>query len=122
MRNPIGTPLPLSGVVLGALLIAAPWVQAAEPTKELKETKNYTVTSAPVDQLHLEAPTLPDLSGYTAQAVDAKIDRSKQGKVVVRRMLQQDALKDFIGGNERMREWVTHRTVVPYHGASILRS
>ncbi|EQM67902.1 mannuronan 5-epimerase AlgG [Pseudomonas solani] len=113
MRNPIGTPLPLSGVVLGALLIAAPWVQAAEPTKELKETKNYTVTSAPVDQLHLEAPTLPDLSGYTAQAVDAKIDRSKQGKVVVRRMLQQDALKDFIGGNERMREWVTRQRGMP---------
>lgn len=113
MRNPIGTPLPLSGVVLGALLIAAPWVQASEPTKELKETKNYTVTSAPVDQLHLEAPTLPDLSGYTAQAVEAKIDRSKQGKVVVRRMLQQDALKDFIGGNERMREWVTRQRGMP---------
>ncbi|WP_285960848.1 MULTISPECIES: mannuronan 5-epimerase AlgG [Pseudomonas] len=113
MRNPIGTPLPLSGVVLGALLIAAPWAQAAEPAKELKETKNYTVTSAPVDQLHLDAPTLPDLSGYTAQAVEAKIDRSKQGKVVVRRMLQQDALKDFIGGNERMREWVTRQRGMP---------
>lgn len=113
MRNPIGTPLPLSGVVLGALLIAAPWAQAAEPAKELKETKNYTVTSAPVDQLHLDAPTLPDLSGYTAQAVEAKIDRSKLGKVVVRRMLQQDALKDFIGGNERMREWVTRQRGMP---------
>ena len=97
----------------GALLIAAPWAQAAEPAKELKETKNYTVTSAPVDQLHLDAPTLPDLSGYTAQAVEAKIDRSKQGKVVVRRMLQQDALKDFIGGNERMREWVTRQRGMP---------
>lgn len=113
MPNLLATPRPLSGLVLGALLASAPWVHAAEPAKGLKETKNYTVTSAPVDQLHLDPPELPDLSGYTRQAIEAKVDRRTAGKVVVRRMLQQDALKDFIGGNERMREWVSRQRGMP---------
>ncbi|MBD9485106.1 right-handed parallel beta-helix repeat-containing protein [Pseudomonas sp. PDM14] len=93
---------------------SAPSVAAApEPTKELKETDNYTVTSAPIDQLHLAKPKLPDLSGYTRQAVDAKIVRKPGGSVSVKRMMQQDALKDFIGGNERLREWVTRQRGMP---------
>jgi poly(beta-D-mannuronate) C5 epimerase len=110
-----------SGLLLGALQLAAPWVQAAQvldnpkaPTQALKETNNYTVTSVPVEQLHLDTPTLPDLSGYTAAAVEAKIKRTPGGKVVVRRMLQQDALKDFVGGNERLREWVQRQHGMPH--------
>lgn len=113
MPHLLATPRPLSGLVLGVLLASTPWVHAAEPAKGLKETKNYTVTSAPVDQLHLDPPELPDLSGYTRQAIEAKVDRRTAGKVVVRRMLQQDALKDFIGGNERMREWVSRQRGMP---------
>ena len=67
-----------SSILLGALQLAAPWVQAATAsenakaaTRALKQTSNYTVTSAPIEQLHLEEPTLPDLSGYTAAAVVA---------------------------------------------------
>ena len=110
-----------SSILLGALQLAAPWVQAATTpesakaaTRALKKTSNYTVTSAPIEQLHLEEPTLPDLSGYTAAAVEAKIKRSPGGKVVVRRMLQQDALKDFVGGNERLREWVKRQNGMPH--------
>ncbi|BAN46915.1 poly(beta-D-mannuronate) C5-epimerase [Metapseudomonas resinovorans NBRC 106553] len=103
----------MGGVVLGALQFAAPWVQGAELAQELKPIKNYTVSTAPVEQLHLETPKVPDLSGYTAQAVEAKIDRSKPGRVVVRRMVQQDALKDFIGGDERLREWVKRQQAMP---------
>jgi poly(beta-D-mannuronate) C5 epimerase len=109
------------GILLGALQLAAPWVQAAPlldsgktATRALKETSNYTVTSAPVEQLQLDKPSLPDLDGYTAAAVEAKIQRSPGGKVVVRRMLQQDALKDFIGGNERLREWVKRQNGMPH--------
>ena len=61
MRNPIGTPLPLSGVVLGALLIAAPWAQAAEPAKELKETKNYTLKE--LDEVQQSDRETSDLTG-----------------------------------------------------------
>ncbi|MCG4454190.1 mannuronan 5-epimerase AlgG [Pseudomonas sp. MMS21-TM103] len=110
-----------SGLLFGALQLAAPWVQAAQvlekskaPTQALKETNNYTVTSVPVEQLHLDTPSLPDLSGYTAAAVEAKIQRTPGGKVVVRRMLQQDALKDFVGGNERLREWVQRQHGMPH--------
>jgi poly(beta-D-mannuronate) C5 epimerase len=104
-----------SALLLGALQLLAPQVQAAssEPTQVLKEAKTYTVTSAPIEPLHLPEPTLPDLSGYTAEAVNAKIERDKPGQVVVRSMLQQDALKDFIGGDERLREWVKRQQGMP---------
>ncbi|MEN0107348.1 MAG: mannuronan 5-epimerase AlgG [Pseudomonas sp.] len=93
----------------------APLPQDGKPqaTKELREAKSYTVTTAPTDALELDAPKLPDLTGYTAEAVNAKIDRSKKGAVAVRRMLQQDALKEFIGGNNRMAEWVTRQRGMP---------
>ncbi|MDT4808324.1 Mannuronan C5-epimerase [compost metagenome] len=113
MKRSMGTTLLAGGVMLGALQFAAPWVQGAEPTQELKETKNYTVSTAPAEQLHLETPKLPDMSGYTAQAVEAKIERKTRGRVVVKRMLQQDALKDFIGGDERLREWVKRQQAMP---------
>ncbi|MGY4534926.1 poly(beta-D-mannuronate) C5 epimerase [Pseudomonas sp. TE3786] len=96
----------------------APLPQAGEDgkpqaTKELRQAKSYTVTTAPTKALELDAPKLPDLSGYTAKAVNAKIERSKKGSVTVRRMVQQDALKEFIGGNNRMAEWVTRQRGMP---------
>ncbi|HBX55652.1 MAG TPA: poly(beta-D-mannuronate) C5 epimerase [Pseudomonas sp.] len=111
-RPTLGLRLLCGSVLLGLLQLAE--ATAAEPTQELKETKNYTVTSAPIAPLHLDKPSLPDLSGYTGAAVQAKIQRSPGGKVVVRRMLQQDALKDFIGGNERLREWVQRQNGMPH--------
>ncbi|MBU1330680.1 MAG: mannuronan 5-epimerase AlgG [Gammaproteobacteria bacterium] len=117
VKRKIGLALLGSGLLLGALQFAAPWVQAEEETdaaQRLKETSNYTVTSAPVEPLNLPTPTLPDLSGYTLEAVNAKIERNVKGRVVVRRMLQQDALKDFIGGDERLREWVTRQGGMPH--------
>ena len=113
MKRGMGTTLLAGGVILGALQFAAPWVQGAELTQQLKPIKNYKVLTAPVEQLHLDTPELPDMSGYTAEAVEAKIDRGTRGRVVVRRMLQQDALKDFIGGNDRLREWVRRQHGMP---------
>lgn len=117
-------------LLTGALLLGSAWAQANEAaapqaqaqaqaeetdkTKELQQAKTYTVTTAPVEQLHLDPPKLPDLSGYTAEAVNAKIDRSKAGQVVVRRMLQQDTLKDFTGGSGRLREWITRQRGMPH--------
>ncbi|WP_280372032.1 mannuronan 5-epimerase AlgG [Pseudomonas sp. BN411] len=109
----MGTTLLAGGVILGALQFASPWVQGEELTQQLKPIKNYKVLTAPVEQLHLDTPKLPDMTGYTAEAVEAKIDRGTRGRVVVRRMLQQDALKDFIGGNERLREWVRRQQGMP---------
>ena len=93
--------------------VQAPAGAPVKATKELLQATSYTVTSAPTAPLHLPTPSLPDLRGYTAEAVNAKLDRKVQGQVKVRRMLQQDALKEFIGGNNRMAEWVNRQRGIP---------
>ena len=39
--------------------------------------------------------------------------RTKAGKISVRRMMQEDALKDFIGGDNKMAEWVVRQHGIP---------
>ena len=85
----------------------------ATMAKELQQAKTYTVSSAPTAPLELATPKLPDISGYTAEAIAAKIVRSKAGKISVRRMMQEDALKDFIGGDNKMAEWVVRQHGIP---------
>ncbi|WP_371929076.1 mannuronan 5-epimerase AlgG [Pseudomonas sp. LD120] len=107
-------------LLAGALLLASSAAFATvEPAKApiiakgLQQAKTYTVSSAPTEPLALAKPTLPDLSGYTAEAVAAKIVRSQPGKISVRRMMQEDALKDFIGGDNKMAEWVVRQHGIP---------
>ena len=96
----------LAGAMLLASATAFANVEPAAPlagkqatvAKELQQAKTYTVSSAPTAPLELATPKLPDVSGYTAEAIAAKIVRGKAGKISVRRMMQEDALKDFIGG------------------------
>ena len=107
-------------LLAGAMLLASAGafanVEPAKPAtvaKELQQAKTYTVSSAPTDALKLAKPTLPDLSGFTAEAAAAKIVRSKPGKISVRRMMQENALKDFIGGDNKMAEWVVRQHGIP---------
>ena len=106
-------------LLAGALLLASTTtfatVEPVKPTvaKELQHAKTYTVSPAPVAPLNIPKPALPDLSGYTAEAAAAKIVRSTAGKVSVRRMMQEDALKDFIGGDNKMAEWVVRQGGIP---------
>ncbi|MGE8416341.1 MAG: mannuronan 5-epimerase AlgG [Pseudomonas sp.] len=107
-------------LLAGALLLAGSSAFASVETtkapivaKELQQAKTYTVSSAPTEPLALAKPTLPDLSGYTAEAVAAKVVRNKPGKISVRRMMQEDALKDFIGGDNKMAEWVVRQHGIP---------
>lgn len=88
---------------------------AEEPghTQTLKESGNYTVTAAPSEPLHLEPPKLPDLSGYTAEAVEKKIQRNKRGQAHIERMVQQQPLKEFTGGKNRLAEWVKRQRQMP---------
>ncbi|MNM71326.1 Poly(beta-D-mannuronate) C5 epimerase precursor [compost metagenome] len=115
-----GESAPLATLLLGTLLLATSPAWAAETpakqpgvTQTLKESGNYTVTSAPSEPLHLDPPKLPDLSGYTAAAVEQKIDRRKPGKAVVQRMVQQQPLKEFTGGQNRLGEWVKRQRQMP---------
>ncbi|MGF6202136.1 mannuronan 5-epimerase AlgG [Pseudomonas laurylsulfatiphila] len=109
----------LAGAMLLASAAAFATVEPAAPAKpatvakELQQAKTYTVSSAPTAPLELARPTLPDVSGYTAEAIAKKIVRSKIGKVSLRRMMQEDALKDFIGGDNKMAEWVVRQHGIP---------
>ena len=99
-----------------ALLLASGSTWAAQPgllTKELQQARSYTVSSAPIATLQLDPPKLPDLSGYTAQSVQQKIDRSQPGKVSLRRMFQEDSLKAFVGGDNKAAEWVRRQHGIP---------
>lgn len=105
----------LAGALLLASSAAFASVAPVTPTvaKELQQAKTYTVSTAPTAPLDIPKPALPDLSGYTREAVAAKIVRSKAGKVSVRRMMQENALKDFIGGDNKMAEWVVRQGGIP---------
>ena len=46
MKRGMGTTLLAGGVILGALQFAAPWVQGAELTQQLKPIKNYYLGDA----------------------------------------------------------------------------
>jgi poly(beta-D-mannuronate) C5 epimerase len=107
-------------LLAGAMLLASATgfanVEPAKPAttaKELQQAKTYTVSSAPTAPLELATPKLPDVSGFTAEAIAAKIVRSKPGKISLRRMMQEDALKDFIGGDNKMAEWVVRQHGIP---------
>jgi poly(beta-D-mannuronate) C5 epimerase len=89
--------------------------EAAKPdvVKGLRQAQTYTISSPPSEPLMMDKPKLPDLSGYTAQAVEKKIVRSKAGKVSIKRMMQEDSLKEFIGGDNKMAEWVARQHGIP---------
>lgn len=88
-------------------------VKAPTIAKELQQAKTYTISSPPTAPLEMQKPALPDLSGYTAAAMEKKIVRTKPGKISLRRMMQEDALKDFIGGDNKMAEWVVRQHGIP---------
>jgi poly(beta-D-mannuronate) C5 epimerase len=95
-------------------------VPAAHPTdtkeevvKGLHEAKTYSISSPPVEPLLMDKPKLPDLSGYTLQAMQKKIVRSKPGKVAIKRMMLEDSLKEFVGGDNKMAEWVARQHGIP---------
>lgn len=73
----------------------------------------YDVRAAPPTGVSLEAPMLPDISGFTAAAVEEKLVRKPEGRVVVKQMIGEPALDEFIGGNNRLREWVERQRRVP---------
>ncbi|WP_455928299.1 mannuronan 5-epimerase AlgG [Pseudomonas capeferrum] len=88
-------------------------VKAPTIAKELQQAKTYTISSPPTAPLEMAKPALPDVFGYTAANIAKKIVRTKPGKISIRRMMQEDALKDFIGGDNKMAEWVVRQHGIP---------
>ena len=70
------------GLLASALLLASSGLAYAEPVKpvvkELQQAKTYTVSSAPIEPLQMDPPKLPDLSGYTAEAVQKSSTAAKR--------------------------------------------
>ncbi|KPW87799.1 Alginate biosynthesis protein AlgG [Pseudomonas syringae pv. cerasicola] len=99
----------------GVALANAPVVTDAQKAvvKELHQAKTYTITSPPTEPLEMSKPVLPDLKGYTAEAALKKIVRNKPGKVTVSRMMEETGLKEFIGGDNKMAEWVNRQRGIP---------
>lgn len=117
-----------SAVLSSVLLLASTTAMANSPVpapaahpadgkevvvKGLHQAKSYTITSAPIEPLLMDKPKLPDLSGYTQQAMQKKIVRTKAGKASIRRMMQEESLKEFIGGDNKMAEWVARQHGIP---------
>lgn len=117
-----------NAVLSSALLLASTTAMANSPVpapaahaadgkevvvKGLHQAKTYTITSAPIEPLLMDKPKLPDLSGYTQQAMQKKIVRTKPGKASIKRMMQEDSLKEFIGGDNKMAEWVARQHGIP---------
>ncbi|WNW13544.1 mannuronan 5-epimerase AlgG [Pseudomonas sp. DTU_2021_1001937_2_SI_NGA_ILE_001] len=125
INNPRGRTWPhtlLESAVFGGALLMASVALANTPAvseaakivvKDLQETNSYNITSPAVEPLAMEKPKLPDLSGYTLEAALKKIDRSKPGKVRVSRMMEETGLKEFIGGDNKMAEWVARQRGIP---------
>ena len=113
----------LESAVLGSALLVASAALANTPVvsepaksvvKELQQAKTYTITSPPAEPLAMQTPELPDLSGYTTEAALKKIDRSSKGKVRVTRMMDEETgMKEFVGGDNKMAEWVARQRGIP---------
>jgi poly(beta-D-mannuronate) C5 epimerase len=97
----------LVAIGLSGALIA----QAGVSASEAKEP--YVVTRVEAATLDLPEPHLPDLSGYTRAAIEAKIQRGQPARVVVQRMPGQDAVEQFIGSDNNMAEWVRRQHGIP---------
>jgi poly(beta-D-mannuronate) C5 epimerase len=73
----------------------------------------YSISEAPGKPLLIKAPKMPDLSGYTAEAVAAKIAFKPAGRALIQPMLKENALDEFIGGQDRFKEWVVRQKQMP---------
>lgn len=113
----------LESAVLGSALLVASAALANTPVvsepaksvvKELQQAQTYTITSPPSEPLAMQTPELPDLSGYTTEAALQKINRSSKGKVRVTRMMDEaSGMKEFVGGDNKMAEWVARQRGIP---------
>lgn len=61
----------------------------------------------------LTPPRLPDLSGYTLKAIEARLPHGPRAQTHIGDMVGEDCFKAFEGGDERLREWATRQQRFP---------
>ena len=112
---------PLAAVLAAVLAAAlAAGAHAAEPRpnpanqKAPDEVKEYAIRAVPGDNLTLAPPKLPDLRGFTSEAVLKMVPDGPRGSAVIKRMVEIPTLKEFVaGGIGRLREWAARQTSNP---------
>ncbi|MGH8447156.1 MAG: mannuronan 5-epimerase AlgG [Solimonas sp.] len=87
----------------------------AEDDRRMAEARRrpYQIDTVSGAALRIDAPTLPDLSRYTASNAAAKIQRKPLGSASVGSMLTELSFKGFMGADERMREWAARQSSLP---------
>lgn len=84
------------------------------PQKAPEEAKEYVIRAVPGEGLALAPPKLPDLRGYTSAAVDGMVPKGPRGRVVIKRMVEVQTLREFVGGGAgRLREWAARQSKNP---------
>lgn len=56
---------------------------------------------------------LPALDGYTEANILKKIDKSQKGRVSIRKMMGEDSLSEFTGGDQRIKLWLKLQRALP---------
>ncbi len=81
------------------------------PTTQARE---YLVRAVPGEDLMRAPPKLPDLRGFTGEAVLEMVPKGPRGTAVIKRMVEIPTLKEFVaGGIGRLREWAARQTSNP---------
>ena len=109
---------PLAVALLVVAAATATTAFAAGPTAtraslQVPTVARYAVREVDNQNLWLEPPQLPDLRGYTDDAVDAKVPRKPAGHATVQRMVEAPTLHEFIGGRGRLGEWAARQRSNP---------
>ncbi len=102
-------------LLLGVGLLAPAWPADSTAADANAQPKRYVVREASIEELHREAPRLPDLSAYTAAAVKARIPKAGRGRTAIRRMVDLEALGEFVSGQgtTRLEEWASRQNTNP---------
>jgi poly(beta-D-mannuronate) C5 epimerase len=87
----------------------------AEDDRKLLEAEHrpYEITTSSGAELKMTAPTLPDVSRYTAENAMQKIKLKPVGHVEVASALSQMSFRGFMGRDERMRDWAARQSGLP---------
>lgn len=88
---------------------------AAEDDRKLLEAEKrpYDIATTSGSELKLDAPTLPDLTRYTAENAREKIKVKPAGRVDVGSVLDVMSFRAFMGRDERMRDWAARQGALP---------
>lgn len=110
----------LAGTLAAALCAAAAHAAPSKPApgnqKAPEAVKEYVVRAVPGEGLTLAPPKLPDLRGFTSQAVLEKVPKGPKGQATIKRMVEVQTLREFVGGAGgvgRLREWAARQTQNP---------